>query len=112
MSTDAPTTKNGIDSVPADAALLGIDGDGARHYVSNPIHGDVTVYVKEATGVQTFDLAETPCDGVGGPDVEAAGWYDHVDAKRGWDILADDILTQQLSALDDAQRQVATGAHQ
>jgi len=100
MATNAEQ-KSSTDSVPAGAALLGLDGEGARHYVSNPVHGAVTVYVKEQSGeVRTFDLADTPCHGVGGPDAQARGWWDHIADKRGWAQTAEDILAGDLEAIE------------
>jgi len=104
MATNARQKKR-TDSVPASAALIGIDADGARHYCTSPIYETVTIYVKEQSGeIDTWDLEETPYDTVGGPDADQPGWYDHVAAKRGWEMLADEIVARQLQTL-------AGGAH-
>lgn len=100
MATNARRSENSIERIPSDAALIGIDTEGARHYVTCPIHDDVTIYVKEQSGdVRTWDLSETPYDRVGGPSVTERGWYDHVADKRGWDVLADEIGAKRLDAI-------------
>jgi hypothetical protein len=100
MSTTNAIQKKSTDTIPAAAALIGIDNDGAKHYVTSPIHDDVTIYVQEADGdVETWQLSETPYDRIGGPNADGRGWFDHVDAKRGWDILPGEITAAALDRI-------------
>lgn len=88
MATNARTAENSTEpqSVPASASLVGIDGDGDRHYVGyTPREGSVVIYVKGA-GVERHDLAETPCSDQ--PDAVRA-WIAHTERHRGdWEHIA------------------------
>ena len=79
MSTKSPTQRESID-LPTTTSLLGTDAEGATHYYSSPVDG-TTVYVVEADDdVTEWDLAETPCSGLG-------DWVDHTERVRGWDCV-------------------------
>lgn len=75
MSRYTPRTIESTD-IPTTADVLGVDGDGRTHFATSAV-GGVTVYVAEGDGVDVFELAETPVDGL-------EGWIDHVDDQRGW----------------------------
>jgi len=68
--------------IPPRAVSLGVDGEGATHYLGNRVTNDgLPVYVEAPTGeVDVYDLAETPCWDA---DDEVQAWIDHVEAKRG-----------------------------
>jgi hypothetical protein len=84
--------------VPAYAVSLGVDGEGATHYLGNRVTNDgLPVYVEAPTGeVDVYDLAETPCWSCDDP-VEA--WIDHVADKRGdWEsVTYGDSLVEMLA---------------
>lgn len=77
---DDESTDRRIDAVPERATCIGIDADGARHYLGNRITSDgIPVFVVD-DGVTTFDLSTTPCADA---DDEIAAWIGHVERKRG-----------------------------
>ena len=78
MSRYTPRTIESTD-IPTTADVLGVDGDGRTHFATSAV-GGVTVYVVEGDGVDVFELAETPVDGL-------EGWIDHVGSLRGWNRL-------------------------
>ena len=69
-------------TIPDRSGLIGIDAEGARHYLGNRVtHDGVPVYVKETDGsIEEWDLTETPCTQC---DDVVEGWIDHVERKRG-----------------------------
>jgi len=87
MSATNATQKSSTESIPASAGLVGVDGNGDRHYVGNPVtDGTICIYVKSDDGVATHDLAETPC--IEQPDAVEA-WIQHVARHRGeWEYIA------------------------
>jgi hypothetical protein len=78
MTHYEPTQIESAD-LPDTVTVLGVDGEGQTHYATSPV-GGVTVYVGGEDGLQAFDLAETPVDGL-------EGWIDHVGSQRGWNRL-------------------------
>ena len=78
MTHYEPDTKEHTE-LPTTADVLGVDGHGRTHFATSAV-GGVTVYVAEGDGVDVFELAETPVDGL-------KGWIDHVDDQRGWSRL-------------------------
>jgi len=107
MSKSDSHSEECTDTVPAGAALIGIDAEGARHYLGNRItHDGVPVYVDAGDTVETFDLAETPCIT---QDDAVEAWLDHVERKRGpWTTV---VYNQPLGAmLATALEQQAGGA--
>lgn len=82
MSTCKPTEFSSdelaIDQLPADAAKLGVDGDGDVHYFS-----------RQATAVYVFDGAGELI--YSRDDIEAGdpldGWMTHISDVRGWDSI-------------------------
>jgi len=91
-------TPEKADVIPADASRIGVDADGAPHYLGDPVqHDGIPVYVDAADGVEEWDLTETPCGAVDGDAVDA--WIDHVERKRGeWQrILYGRTLTEMLA---------------
>jgi len=74
-----------VGDIPAGVHDLGVDGEGAQHYLITPT--DPVIYVVEDeydyvngefdTTVERFDL-----------DQHSTGdWVDHVGAQRGWQVL-------------------------
>ena len=94
MSATNPGAKK-TDELRGKASLIGIDGDGDRHYVVTPTVADGhPVLVETDDGVEEFDLEETPC-----ADQEDAidAWIQHVANKRGgWGYIA---YNQEISEL-------------
>ncbi|MFW6434869.1 MAG: hypothetical protein ACOCY1_00665 [Halovenus sp.] len=86
MSTKTPPQKSTVESTLDRAALIGVDGEGDRHYVGSPtVHDGHPVFVV-GDDIQTYDLEGTPC--ADQPDAVAA-WIDHVERKRGaWETIA------------------------
>ena len=95
MSTTNSTAERSTDTVPRGAALIGIDAEGARHYLGSRVTNDgVPVYVQDETDVETFDLTETPCKT---QDDIVEAWIDHVENKRGeWTTI---VYNQPLGAM-------------
>lgn len=87
MSTYDRPTENSIEQVPASASFVGIDADGDRHYLANPITAEtIEVYVTDGATVETYDLAETPC---ADQDDTVEAWIQHTARKRGdWEYIA------------------------
>lgn len=86
MATNARNAENSIEQIPASAGLVGVDGDGDRHYVGNPVtDGTIRIYVKGDDGVEAYDLAETPCIE---QDDAVEAWIQHVARHRGWEHIA------------------------
>lgn len=104
MSTYEMTTEDCI-AIPPRASTLGVDGDGAVHYIGNRVTSSgIPVFVEEADGsVDVFDLSETPC---ADRDDEVAAWIEHVAEKRGaWDVVTYDRSLVELltDSVDDGQ---------
>lgn len=77
----------GSTTVPDKFSLIGVDGEGATHYLGNRVtHEGVPVYVEKTDGsVVEWDLTETPCAEC---DDIVEGWINHVERKRGtWERL-------------------------
>lgn len=87
MSTTTPPQKSTVESIPETASFVGVDGDGDRHYVANPITADtIEIHVTNGADVETFDLAETPCIE---QDDAIEAWIQHTARKRGdWEYVA------------------------
>ena len=65
--------------LPDSIDVLGVDGHGQTHFSTSAV-GGATVYVGAEDGLEVFELAETPVDGL-------EDWIDHVDDQRGWNRL-------------------------
>ncbi len=75
-STDTETA-----TIPDGAALIGVDAEGAFHWLGNRVtHDGVPVYVEDDGDVEVWDLTETPCTKA--EDI-VEGWISHVERKRG-----------------------------
>ena len=97
MSTTTPSQKSTVESIPETASFVGVDGDGDRHYVENPITaGTIEIHVTDGATVETYDLAETPCIK---QDDAVEAWIQHTARKRGdWEYIAyERPLAQQLA---------------
>ena len=102
------TSTEDCTAVPARAVSIGVDGEGATHYLGNRIVHDeaLPVFVEESTGegeVEVYDLAETPCWSA---DDEVEAWIEHVEAKRdGWESETyDEGLVEQLGGRVEVDR--------
>jgi hypothetical protein len=84
MTTNADTTQECI-AIPPRATVVGVDGDGATHYLGNRVTAEgIPVYVEHDDGSrEMFDLVETPC--YDHPDYEdpVEAWIAHVRATVG-----------------------------
>lgn len=83
MSTTNANAKERIDTLPAHATAIGVDGHGHTHYLAAPAVDGRTVYVDDGHdgvvrhGLEAHDAADDP-------DVDVVTlWQDYVAAERG-----------------------------
>ena len=104
MSTEYAKTEDCID-VPAGAAAIGVDAEGAIHWLGSRVTNDgLPVFVEESDGeIDVYDLAETPCWDAEDP---VKAWIHHVQDKRGdWEsVTYDASLTTLLATSMEGQR--------
>lgn len=74
-----------VDDVPAGVHELGVDGEGAQHYMITPT--DPVIYVVDSTYGYVEGTFDTTVERFDLDQHTTGDWVDHVGAQRGWQTL-------------------------